>query len=132
LFGTEWTAERVADRLVAAFRGMRGVPIYSPRKGVFAPHRPIDGLELIAAAQQALGRESPLCMYLLTWARSRADRKVAAFCHEAGRPRSTLYHRRRRALERIAAFLNEQRAPHSALTSPDCHGRKHRHSERAA
>jgi hypothetical protein len=48
-------------------------PIYSPPCGVFDPLRPIDGLELIAAVQKILGRESPACYRLFRWARVRAE-----------------------------------------------------------
>ena len=41
---------------------MRGVPIYSPRKGVFDPLKPIDGLELIAAVQKILGERRRLAI----------------------------------------------------------------------
>ena len=98
----------MADRLIEAFRAMRGVPIYSPRCGVFDPLRPIDGLELIAAVQKILGRESPACYRLFRWARVRAEGgSFREFCREAGRPRSSAYYRRAKSLARIAAALKE-------------------------
>jgi hypothetical protein len=72
VWGVDWTGERVAERLVAAFRAMPGISIYSPSKGVFEPSRPIDGLELITVVQLCLGRESRECRDLLTWARLKA------------------------------------------------------------
>ena len=57
VWGAEWTGDRVAERLVAVFRARPNTPIYSPRKGVFEPSHPIDGLELITAVQLCLGRE---------------------------------------------------------------------------
>jgi hypothetical protein len=110
VWGRNWTPERVAERLVAVFRALPNTPIYSPRKGVFEPSRPIDGLELVTAVQLCLGRESPAAQRLLVWARMRGTgQSVRAHYRENGRPRSTAYYRRRRSLKRIAAFLNEQR-----------------------
>jgi hypothetical protein len=107
IFGTEWTQERVAERLIEAFRAMRGIPIYSPRKGAFDPFRPVDGLDLISAVQKILGRESPACFRLFGWARTQANGdSFRELCRESGRARSTAYYRRARTLTRIAAVLN--------------------------
>jgi hypothetical protein len=111
MWGPEWTGQRVAERLVAVFRELPNTPIYSSRKGVFEPFHPIDGLELIAAMQLCLGRETQTCYRLLQWARMRArGESVPAFCLEGGRNRSTFYYRRGQALNRVATFLNQQRA----------------------
>jgi hypothetical protein len=72
VWGAHWTGERVAERLVAVFRALPNTPIYSPRKGVFEPSQPIDGLDLITAVQLCLGRETQICYQLLQWARMRA------------------------------------------------------------
>jgi hypothetical protein len=110
VWGAHWTGERVAERLVAVFRALPNTPIYSPRKGVFEPSQPIDGLDLITAVQLCLGRETQICYQLLLWARMRArGESIRTFCVEGGRKRSTFYRRRGRALDRVAAFLNEQR-----------------------
>jgi hypothetical protein len=113
VWGVDWTGERVAERLVAAFRAMPGISIYSPSKGVFEPSRPIDGLELITVVQLCLGRESRECRDLLTWARLKAkagDVSIREHFRQAGRNRKSFYYRRDRDLDRVAAFLNEQRA----------------------
>jgi hypothetical protein len=111
VWGADWTGDRVAERLIAGFRELPNTPIYSPRKGVFEPSHPIDGLDLITAVQLCLGRETQTCYQLLQWARMRArGESIRAFCVEGGRKRSTFYYRRGRALNRVATFLNEQRA----------------------
>jgi hypothetical protein len=111
VWSTEWTGDRVAERLVAVFRAMPGISIYFPRKGVSEPSHPIDGFDLITAVQLCLGRETQNCYWLLQWARMRArGESIRAFCVEGGRNRSTFYNRRGGALNRVAAFLNEQRA----------------------
>ena len=76
--GTDHLRHRLVERasctrLIEAFRNLRGVPVYSPRAGIFDPFRPIDGLELIAAVQKILGRESPACYQLFQWARMMAE-----------------------------------------------------------
>jgi len=86
-------------------------PIYSPPCGVFDPLRPIDGLELIAAVQKILGRESPACYRLFRWARVRAEGgSFRELCRESGRARSTAYYRRACTLRRVADALNEMAA----------------------
>jgi hypothetical protein len=111
LFGTEWTAARVADALIAIFRQLPGTSFYSPRVGVFKPSRPVEGLELITAVQACLGRESPAARLLLTWARVRAGGgSFQMHCRETGYSRSTAYYQRDRSLKRVAAWLNRERA----------------------
>lgn len=50
-----WT-ERVSERLVAVFHDLPNTAVYSTRKGVSEPSRPIDGL--ISAGQLCRGREN--------------------------------------------------------------------------
>jgi hypothetical protein len=97
VWGSNWTSERVAERLIAVFRDLPNTAIYSPRKGVFEPSRPIDGLELITAVQICLGRESRAAYRLLTWARMRATGgSIRGFCREhRDNKRSTYYSRPR-------------------------------------
>jgi hypothetical protein len=40
VWGTEWTGDRVAERLAAVFRELPNTPIYSPRKSVSEPSHP--------------------------------------------------------------------------------------------
>jgi hypothetical protein len=91
----------------------RGVPGKTRRcdllaaKGLFEPNQPIEGLELIAAVQQVLGRESQACYRLLQWARIRAEgESFRGRYRELGRPRSTAYYRRNKNLRKIADALN--------------------------
>jgi hypothetical protein len=115
VWGRDWTGDRVAERLVAVFRELPNAPLYSPRRGVFEPSHPIDGLELITAVQLCLGRETQTCYRLLQWARMRArGESIRAFCVEGGRKRSTLYYWRRHTLEKVAASLNAERATYEA------------------
>jgi hypothetical protein len=117
VWGSNWSADRVADGLVAVFRALPGTPIYSPRLGVFKPLHPIQGLELITAVQLCLGRESPAARLLLAWARMRAaGESFQAHCREIGRARSTCYHQRNSSLKRVAAWLNRERGSAAAAT----------------
>jgi hypothetical protein len=119
MWGSEWTGEKVAERLVAVFRELPNTPIYSSRKGVFEPSHPIDGLELITAVQLCLGCETQTCYQLLQWARMRArGESVRAFCLEGGRNRSTFYYRRGQALNRVATFLKRSGRGRHQTRSP--------------
>ncbi len=57
----DWTPELTAERLVEAFRLLPGRGIYSPAKGDFRDlaGRRLEGLAMIACAQNCLGRQSP-------------------------------------------------------------------------
>jgi len=100
---------------------------------VFEPSHPIDGLELIAAVQLCLGRESRECRELLIWARLKAKAgddppSVREHFRLTGRNHKAFYYRRGRDLDRVAAFLNEQRAGKMTADMPS-HGPRQNNPE---
>ncbi len=107
----EWTADKVGECLVAAFRQLPNTPIYSPVNGSL---RAIHGasstpLDIIMAAQLILGRQSPGCRKVMTWARARAlGGSVRETCREMGWSHSTFERHRCAALKTIAARLNAE------------------------
>lgn len=113
MFGGDWTAQRVIDRLTLVFASLPGTGIYSPRAGVLESWTgPIDGLDLLTATAECLGPETPRRVALLTLCRAAPGRGVAAACQELGIHRRTLYRRARRAAEEVATCLNSR---HRAL-----------------
>lgn len=129
MYGAFWTDELVAARLVAVFKRLPGVPVYSPRAGsmhrnIFDPVPPIDGVDLIAAVHESLGYESKDAYRLLRWARTRAsESSIREFCAANGLNRSTYYGQKNRALKKVAVWLNG-RAEARLLCGPRVsHGR---------
>ena len=81
---------RTAERLVEAFRLLPGRGISSPVKADFRDlaGRRLEGLAIIACAQNCLGRQSLECQQLLTWGRVKAtagerwDESISEICRE--------------------------------------------------
>jgi hypothetical protein len=78
----------VTARLVAVFRALPGTAASSPRKGVFEPSRPIDGLDLTAAVQLCLGRQSPGFTGCCYGAHGGRDRRVGSLVLQAAAVRA--------------------------------------------
>jgi hypothetical protein len=109
IYGREWTAQRVLDRLAVAFEKLPDSPIYSSSSELKPAHafKPVDGLDLIAATAPCLGRDSPARIALLTLARARGRRQsIRALCQELGWNRATAYRRSRQAAAHVAHCLN--------------------------
>jgi hypothetical protein len=119
MYGDQWTADLVIQRLVVAFRRMPSTPIYSPIKNRLEPafwQLPVDGADLIMASTHYLGRKSRARLQLLAYARARARGiAVTQLCREEGWPRATLYRRVRAAAEAVAQGLNRDRRPPQAV-----------------
>jgi hypothetical protein len=86
----DWTPELTAERLVEAFRLLPGRGIYSPVVGSLLSltgHR-LEGLGIVACAQNCLGHRSLECQQLLAWARVKAtagdewDASISRICRE--------------------------------------------------
>jgi len=118
-----WTAERVGEVLVEAFRRLPSTPIHSPRKNDLRPllganPAPADILMITA---HVLGRESAVRVQLLTWARCLATGdSFREICAQKGWKRSSMARGRKKALRAIAARLNvdAQAAAAAAALSP--------------
>ena len=114
IYGDQWTGARVTARLVEAFRKLPATPIYAPTRerleaAIF--DHPVDGLDLILATNRYLGQASEERLWLLTFARAKADgTAIVRLCRERGWSRATLYRRVTRAAETVAARLNRDRA----------------------
>lgn len=112
IYGNAWSAVRVLERLVAAFRVMRETGVYSPAKNVLQASvfgHPIDGLELVMATTHYLGRDSPARVELLTFARALAIRSVSRECRERGISRATWYRHVGTTASQVADRLNLDR-----------------------
>lgn len=113
MYGQQWTAERVADALIQAFRTFPDAPIYSPRLNVFRSPRPIVGADLIAVTAEILGRESRDRKMLLMWARAKAWRfgpraSMRSICREQDWSWTTFHRRRKRTCRTVAEELNKR------------------------
>jgi hypothetical protein len=117
VFEAEWTADKVVQQLIRAFRKMPDAPIMA-RGGELVPptgFAPIEGLELIRATLMVLGPRSEAAKALLAVARAQAKGlSLRELCHEQGWSRSTLYRHRDAASADVAAYLN-----HRALSAAD-------------
>lgn len=111
----QWTAERVGDALVEAFRALPHMPVYAPRHApqlepVLPGHDP-GTLDVLALSERVLGRSSPERRLVLVWARSIATGgdvggSLREWCRAHGMNRSTFDRRRVRACVRIADEMN--------------------------
>lgn len=109
-----WTAERVADAVVEAFRLLPLIAVYAPRAGrlkAALPGQSGRALDILATAEHVLGRGSDEHRALLVWGRAKATGgevggSVSEYCRAAGLPRQTFDRRWRRACERIAVALS--------------------------
>jgi hypothetical protein len=109
VYGSGWTAKRVATRLVAAFQRLPNTPIYAATRSSLEPvEGPIDGLDLIVLTGVCLGRESPERLELLTYARALAMKRVLPICREKGWSRATLYRHIEVSAATVAECLNER------------------------
>src|SRR5205085_5663112 len=68
--------------------------------------RPLDGMELAAAVEMYLGRDSKAHRDLIAYAWARAHGGVRELCRQRGWPRRSLYRRVNRAAATVAASLN--------------------------
>ena len=109
-----WTAERVGDALVEAFRALPHMPVYAPRpsqlEAALAGHDPTP-IDVLALTEHALGRSSPQHRLVLVWARSIATGgdvggSLRQWCRARGISRSTFDRQRVKACERVAAAIN--------------------------
>jgi hypothetical protein len=104
-----WTPHGVGERLVAAFRLLPNVPVFS--LGCIAPNDPARpelqaAIDLIDATERHLGADSDARKKLLSWARARASgRSIAEICREMGWPRGSFERVRREALVTLATRL---------------------------
>lgn len=119
-----WTAERVGNALVEAFRALPHMPVYAPRparfEAVIPGHDPTP-LDVLALAEHALGRSSPAHRLVLVWARSIATGgdvggSLRQWCRDRGISRSTFDRQRVRACERIADSINQATAKEPLLS----------------
>lgn len=109
-----WTAERVGEAVIAAFRALPHMPVYSPRRAEFMPVLPgqdVSPLDVLALSEHVLGRSTPERRILLIWARSKATRgdvggSVRQYCVERSIDHKTFIRRRKRACAMIAAEMN--------------------------
>lgn len=113
-WGEVWTAERVGEAMIEAFRVLPSMPVYSPRRAEFVPVLPgqdLSPLDVVALSEHVLGRTSPERKTLLLWARSRASgTSFREQCRELGLKRATAEGRRRKACAAIAAEMNQAAA----------------------
>nr|WP_137830891.1 hypothetical protein [Methylobacterium sp. L1A1] len=110
-----WTAERVGETLVEAFRALPHMPVYAPRHApqlepVLPGHDP-GPLDVLALSERVLGRSSLERRLVLIWARSIATGgdvggSLRVWCRAHGMNRSTFDRRRVRACAQIAAEMN--------------------------
>ncbi|MCJ2074779.1 hypothetical protein MKK68_03820 [Methylobacterium sp. E-016] len=105
-----WTADRVGEAMIEAFRVLPSMPVYSPRRAEFVPVLPgqdLSPLDVVALSEHVLGRTSPERKTLLLWARSRASgTSFREQCRELGLNRATADRRLRVARATIAAEMN--------------------------
>lgn len=109
-----WTAERVGEAVVEAFRALPHIPVYSPRRAEFVSvltGQDVSPLDVLALSEHVLGRSTPERRILLIWARSLATcgdigGSIRQYCIERGLSGNTFTRRRKRACERIAAEMN--------------------------
>lgn len=110
----QWTAERVGDALVEAFRALPHMPVYAPRpsrlEAALPGHDPTP-LDVLALTEQVLGRSSPQHRLVLVWARSIATGgdiggSLREWCRAHGISRSTFDRQRMRACANIAVSIN--------------------------
>lgn len=109
-----WTAERVGEAVIEAFRALPHIPVYSPRKAEFVPvltGQDVSPLDVLALSEHVLGRSTPERRILLIWARTLATQgdvggSINQYCRERGMGESTFTRRRKRACALIAAELN--------------------------
>jgi hypothetical protein len=101
--------------MIAAFRKLPRVPVYSPQGDVLQPAliqpRPAD-LDLIALSSHYLTRTSDERRFLLAWASARASgRSVREICREMRWPRENFRRKRHKACKAIADGLNRDGVP---------------------
>lgn len=110
-----WTSEILSERLVAAFRAMPYVPIYSPkRNALLVALRPSQTIStealyaLVGLTARYVPRESKARLALLTQARAKAGlgASVSEFCREMGWPRATFHLRLILATKMVVDGLN--------------------------
>lgn len=109
-----WTAERVGEAVIDAFRVLPTMPVYSPRRAEFVPVLPgqdASPLDVLALSEHVLGRSAPEHRILLIWARSLATRgdvggSIRQYCVERDLSHKTFDRRRKRACTRVAAEMN--------------------------
>ena len=112
---SRWTAERVGEAVIKAFRLLPSMPVYAPRRGRLAavlPGQDIGPLEILALSGTVLGHDAPERRALLFWGRARATSgdvggSIAAYCRSAGLGESTFNRRRRNACLRIAEAIEQ-------------------------
>lgn len=116
-----WTAERVGDALVEAFRALPHMPVYAPRpsrlEAALPGHDPTP-LDVLALTEHALGRSSPQHRLVLIWARSIATGgdvggSLREWCRARDISRATFDRQRVKACGRVAVAIN--RAGEDAL-----------------
>lgn len=113
-----WTAERVGESVIEAFRLLPTMPVYSPRRMKFMPvlhGQDMSPLDVLALSERVLGRASPDRRVLLLWARSIATGgdvggSVRQYCVERCIDRRTFDRRRRAACSQIAEAMNRVEA----------------------
>lgn len=111
MYGARWNGSRVQVRLVACFRALPGVPVWSPTVNALHPMKPglIDGLALVEATQICLGRRAPECIALLTLCRMRArGQNVLQYCRDIRSSRATLYRQAAKGAKKVALYLNKR------------------------
>lgn len=121
-----WTAERVGEAVIEAFRALPSMPVYSPRRAEFVPLDPRQdrsSLDVVALSEHVLGRATPERKALLIWARMKAAKRIRAdrrrrivqsipvgsvteHCLAFGLNRRTFDRHRVRACRRVAAEMN--------------------------
>jgi hypothetical protein len=101
---TEWSGERVMERLTEAFRLLPDTPIYSVRGRLALP----PAAELIRATAECLGEKSLARTQLLSFARAYAAAEpIAELCRERLWRRTTAYRRVDWAAAHVAHCLNQ-------------------------
>lgn len=126
MHGASWTGPLVLERLIAAFRVRPNTPILFYSRGGVPMRREeavlegrdtgkIDGIDLILAAAEVLGRESKNWTWLADYARAQAHGVSRDdFCKAKGWPKTTLHRRVAAGTAKVAAVLNVRAAAQQA------------------
>lgn len=109
-----WTAQRVSEATIEAFRLLPMMPVYAPRRGGLAAvftGQDIGPLEILSFSETVLGYDAPERRALLVWARAKATGgdvggSIRHYCRQHGFSQNTFNRRHKRACQMIAAALN--------------------------
>jgi hypothetical protein len=123
-----WSAERVAETMITAFRLLPTMPVYAPRRGGLAAvfsGQDIGPLEILSFSETVLGYDAPERRALLVWARAKATGgdvggSIRHYCLQHGISQNTFNRRHKRACRMIADALNgpEEADPGRAVSPP--------------